>query len=155
MAPPPLTAGTPPEAVAVAIQGDPTPAGGKFGLAGRNSAGAVLLGATNQVVFFTDILDLNATGLFFWTPEGTITPVVTSMDSLPPGANTVLRSARPSSSDEETLVRVFHAGGQAGRSMRALLLLLLSTRAGTSMGHPTTKVSEHPLKIWHKSSLKQ
>jgi hypothetical protein len=51
----------------------------------------------------------------------------------------------PNRRAESPTARLFHAGGQAGRSMRALLLLLLSTRAGTSMGHPTTKVSEHLL----------
>jgi hypothetical protein len=111
-APPPLTPGQPPDAVAVAIQGDPTPLGGTFGLGGRNVAGTFALSGANHVAFLADIPDLNAAGLFTWKPDGTVTPVVTSKDTLPDGANTVMRPGPPTSSDDEVLVRVLQAGGQ-------------------------------------------
>jgi hypothetical protein len=95
----------------IVAQADSTPLGGSFGLAGRSTPAAI--NASNQVLFLADIPDLNAVGLFSWTSGGGVVPVVSSMDSLPDGANTVLRAAAPSSSDTETLVRVLKAGGQA------------------------------------------
>jgi hypothetical protein len=102
---------SPPSAQAIAIQGVSTPSGGTFGLAGRNSA--AVLNNSNQVLFLADILDLNAVGLFSWTSDGGVRSVVSTNDSLPAGANTVLRAVSASASDAETLVRVLKAGGQA------------------------------------------
>ena len=110
-APSTLPDSTPPSAQAIAIQGDATPAGGTFGLAGRNSA--ALVNASGQVVFLADILDLNAVGLFSWTKGSGVTSVVGTNDPLPEGAATVLRAVPAAASDKETLVRVLNAGGQA------------------------------------------
>jgi len=97
--------------VKVAAEGEQTPAGGIFGFAGRSTS--ALINASGQVVFLADILESNASGLFSWTSGGGIQPVVTSLDALPEGANTVLRANPPSASDTEVLVKFLKAGGQA------------------------------------------
>ncbi|MCX6625445.1 MAG: hypothetical protein NTY38_31170, partial [Acidobacteria bacterium] len=79
-----------PAVQAIAIQGDATPAGGTFGLAGRNLP--ALVTASGQVVFLADVLDLNAAGLFSWTSGGGVATVVSTKDALPEGAATVLRA---------------------------------------------------------------
>ncbi len=98
------------EPVKIALEGETTPAGGSFGLAGRNTP--ALINAAGEVVFVADILGLNAVGLFSWTASGGIQPVVTSLDMLPAGSNLVVRPVLPASRGSEALVRVCRAGGQ-------------------------------------------
>jgi hypothetical protein len=97
--------------VKIAMEGESAPAGGKFGLAGRTSP--AVINTSGQVLFLADLLDLNAAGLFSWTSGDGVTVVVSTKDSLPDGANTVLRAELSSTSDTESLVRVSKAGGQA------------------------------------------
>ena len=97
--------------IKIAVEGEGTPAGGTFGFGGRSTP--ALINAGGQVVFLADILESNAVGLFSWTSAGGVRSVVSSKDSLPDGANTVLRAGPASISDTETLVRVLKAGGQA------------------------------------------
>jgi hypothetical protein len=97
--------------IKIAAEGEGTPAGGTFGLGGTSTP--ALINAGDQVVFLADILKSNAAGLFSWTSAGGVRSVVSSSDSLPDGANTVLRAGPASISDTETLVRVLKAGGQA------------------------------------------
>ena len=97
--------------VKIAAEGEATPSGGTFGFSGRNAP--ALINAGGQVVFLADILEANAVGLFSWAGSGGVRSVVSSRDSLPDGARTVLRAAPASISDTETLVRVLKAGGQA------------------------------------------
>jgi len=99
------------EPIRIAAQGAGTPLGGTFGLAGRNAP--AVLDDGNRVLFLADILGLDAAGLFLWTDAGVVESVVSSRDSLPDGANTVLRAEPAATSDKETLVRILKAGGQA------------------------------------------
>ncbi len=95
----------------IAAEGDVTPSGGTFGFAGASTP--ALLNAAGQVVFSAYILESNAAGLFSWTAGGGVKPVVNSTDSLPDGANPVLRSVPSSISDTEALVQFRKAGGQS------------------------------------------
>ncbi len=97
--------------VKIAAQGEKTPLGGTFGFAGRNTAASI--NATGQVVFLADVPDAGAVGLFSWTSADGVQTVVSTNDSLPEGANTVLRAGPPATSDTEVMVRVLMAGGQA------------------------------------------
>jgi hypothetical protein len=97
--------------VKIAAQGEKTPLGGTFGLVGKNTAASI--NTMGQVVFLADVPDAGAVGLFSWTSADGVQPVVSTNDSLPEGANTVLRAGPPSTSDTEVMVRVLMAGGQA------------------------------------------
>ncbi len=97
--------------VKIAAQGEKTPLGGTFGFAGRNTAASI--NATGQVVFLADVPDAGAVVLFSWTSADGVQTVVSTNDSLPEGANTVLRAGPPATSDTEVMVRVLMAGGQA------------------------------------------
>ncbi len=97
--------------IRIAAQGDATPLGGLYGLAGKNTP--ALLNDGSQVLFIADILERNAVGLFTWTSGGGARAVVSTRDTLPTGAATVLRAGPPASSDTEILLRVLKAGGQA------------------------------------------
>jgi hypothetical protein len=97
-------------AVKIAFQGDSTPAGGTFGLAGANQPAEI--NANGQVAFFADILGPNAIGVFVFTPGGGIAPVVNTSDVLPPGANTVIRNFMPAASDDRLLFYASKAGGR-------------------------------------------
>lgn len=95
--------------LAIAVQGDTSPLGGKFGFAGKNVAAS--LNASDQVLFLSDVLDLNAVALLRWTPGSGLQTVVSTNDSLPAGAMTVLRFPGVAS-DNETMAAIFKAGGK-------------------------------------------
>lgn len=76
--------------VRIALEGEPTPAGGSFGFAGRLQAAQI--NATDHVLLSADILGPNAEGVFHYSPRSSLRAVVTSMDRLPSGAESTLRS---------------------------------------------------------------
>jgi hypothetical protein len=96
--------------VKIALQGDSTPAGGTFGLAGANQPAEI--NGSGQVAFFADVLGPNATGVFLYTSGSGIASVVNSNDTLPPGANPVIRTFMPAASDD---LLVFHGSKAGGR----------------------------------------
>jgi hypothetical protein len=71
-----------------------------------------LINSTGQVVFLADLPDIGAVALFSWTRDGGLVPVVSTNDTLPDGANLLLRPGPPSTSDSEALVRSLWAGGK-------------------------------------------
>jgi hypothetical protein len=96
--------------VRIAFQGDATPAGGTFGLEGALQPAEI--NSNRQVAFFADILGPNAIGVFLYTPGSGIASVVNSNDSLPAGANPVIRNFVPAASDDRLLFYAFKAGGR-------------------------------------------
>lgn len=96
--------------VKIAFQGDSTPAGGTYGLAGANQPAEI--NSNGQVAFFADILGPNATGVFLYTSGSGIASVVNTNDSLPPNANPVLRTFTPAASDDLFLFYASKAGGR-------------------------------------------
>jgi hypothetical protein len=104
--------------VKIAFEGDSTPAGGTFGLAGANQPAEI--NGNGQLAFFADILGPNATGVFLYTPGSGIASVVNTNDSLPAGANPVLRNFMPAASDDLLLFYAFKAGGRAATFTKTL-----------------------------------
>ena len=98
-------------ATKIVAEGDPAPGGGKIGLAGRLAGASI--NSKSQVTLVADVLEANAVGLFWWAPGSELMAAVTTNDDLPDGANTVLRAGPPISSDTETIVRSFRAGGSS------------------------------------------
>ncbi|MFY9572716.1 MAG: choice-of-anchor tandem repeat NxxGxxAF-containing protein, partial [Blastocatellia bacterium] len=97
-------------AVKITFQGESTPAGGTFGLEGANQLAEI--NNNRQVAFFGDILGPNDTGIFLYTPGSGLASVVNTGDSLPAGANPVIRTFMPAASDDLLLFYAFKAGGR-------------------------------------------
>ena len=97
-------------AVKIAFQGDATPAGGVFGLAGRNAVAQI--NAAGEVAFFADVIGPNTTGAFHWSAGGGITSIVTTGDILPDGAKPVIFTFGPAGSDDVVVFQAFNAGGR-------------------------------------------
>lgn len=94
---------------AIAIQGDTTPIGGKYGLAGRSMPAQI--NSSGQVLFMADVLNSNAVALFLWASGSEPTCVVSTNDSLPAGALTVLRFPNVAT-DQEVMLAIFKTGGK-------------------------------------------
>jgi hypothetical protein len=101
----------------IALQGEATPAGGTFG---QPSFGLSPLNDSDQVVFSSDILGLNANGLFFWAPGAGTQAIVSTNDTLPPGSNLFLAPALANPSDDEIVLQMNKAGGQPAYFARRL-----------------------------------
>lgn len=95
--------------VKIAFEGEPTPVGGTFGLSGENVRPE--LNENSQVAFFSDILGLNGTGLFRWSPGSGNVSAVNTNDPLPAGANPVIRTV-PGASDDQIMFYAFKTGGR-------------------------------------------
>ncbi|HEY7914628.1 MAG TPA: choice-of-anchor tandem repeat NxxGxxAF-containing protein, partial [Blastocatellia bacterium] len=96
--------------VKIAFEGEVTPAGGTFGLAGINAGPR--LTDNGHVGFFADILGLGQNGLFRWSSGPGLVSVVTTNDTLPAGANTVIRPFMPGASDDRIVFQAWKAGGR-------------------------------------------
>jgi len=97
-------------AVKVAFQGEPTPVGGTFGLAGRNTVAQINAGG--DVAFFADVIGPNTTGAFHWSAGGGLAAIVTTGDTLPDGARPVIFTFGPVGSDDVVVFQAFKAGGR-------------------------------------------
>ena len=96
--------------VEIALESKPTPAGGTFGLA--MELAACRLNESGQVAYWAEMLGPEDTGLFLWTPGMGNQAVVTTLDQLPAGANTLLRTFMPGASDDQLLFTAWKAGGR-------------------------------------------
>lgn len=77
-------------ATAVAVEGEPAPSGGRYGLGGRLTAG--ILNAAGQLVYTADLLGVNEEAVFLWTAGRGSRTVVTSMEHVPRGDSEALLS---------------------------------------------------------------
>ena len=95
----------------IALNGDPL-LGGTAGLMMRTVAPfALQLNGGNDVVLTADILVPGITATLLWDGSS-LTPIVKSNDTLPSGANVVIRTGNgPRASDDEVLFQAFRAGG--------------------------------------------
>ena len=116
--------------IKIALQGDAAPAGGTFGLAGRNQAGRI--NSAGRVLFAADVIGPNQVGLFRFTPGGGITPVMGTNDALPSGANSFVNASTPGASNDAL---VFYAQKAGGRSN-------VFTKAFRGGGGPTRRAGE-------------
>ena len=94
----------------IVLQGDASPIGGTFGLAGSTLPAQI--NSSSQVAFFADVLGPNAIGAFLFTPGGGIASIVNTNDTLPAGANTIIRPFMPAASDDLLLFYGHKAGGR-------------------------------------------
>lgn len=97
--------------VKIALEGEATPAGGSFGLAGRNTPGRI--NSSGQVLFAGDIIGPNAVGVFRFTPGFGVVAVMTTSENLPSGASSIVNAGQPGASDDQL---VFYAQKAGGRS---------------------------------------
>ncbi|MBI4889908.1 MAG: hypothetical protein HY821_04730 [Acidobacteria bacterium] len=102
------------EPVKIAAEGEKSPSGGWIGLTDNNLP--ALINASGQVVFAVDLVDTGAAALLSWTADRGLANVVSHLDTLPSGANEVLRPLTGNSnfrSESEIIVRSLRAGGRA------------------------------------------
>jgi hypothetical protein len=104
-----LGSGTAPP-IKIALEGEPSPAGGTFGIAGEMQTAQI--NSSDQVAFIADILGPNAVGAFLWTSGSGIVSAVNSNDMLPAGANPIIRNFMPAASDDRLLFYAWKAGGR-------------------------------------------
>lgn len=97
--------------IKIALQGEATPIGGTYGLAGLLAPAQINSGS--QVAFLADVLGPNTTGAFRWTPGGGTVSIVNTNDTLPAGANPIIRTFMPGASDDRFVLQAFKAGGRA------------------------------------------
>jgi hypothetical protein len=105
--------------VKIALQGEITPVGGTFGLAGEANLPAQF-NLSGKLVFLADILGPNAIGAFQWRPGSGIVSIVNTNDALPSGANAVIRQFQPGASDDQMLFTASKAGGRGTVFTRSL-----------------------------------
>jgi hypothetical protein len=91
----------------IVLEGSETPAGGTYA-----QIGTVRINASDQVVFRSDILPLNANGLFFWASGSPIQAIVTTADTVASGANTALFASGVVASDDEMVFWPYKAEGK-------------------------------------------
>ena len=103
---------------AIALESKPTPVGGAFGLA--MELAACRMNGNGQVAFWAEILGPNDSGLFLWTPGAGTQAVVTTMDTLPAKANTIVRTFTPDASDDRMYFVAWKAGGRITAFARPL-----------------------------------
>jgi hypothetical protein len=96
--------------VKIAFEGEATPAGGTFGFAGINARPR--LTESGHVAFFADILGIGQNGLFRWSSGPGLVSIVTTNDTLPAGANTIVRPFMPGASDDQIVFQAWKAGGR-------------------------------------------
>ncbi|MGA2262841.1 MAG: choice-of-anchor tandem repeat NxxGxxAF-containing protein, partial [Acidobacteriota bacterium] len=109
--------------IMVVLEGQRTPAGGAYGLA--LEAGMGRMNASGRLAFVADLLGPNEVGAFLWTPptptQGAVTStIVTTADSLPAGASTVVRTFAPGASDDMLVFCANKAGGRMTTFARPL-----------------------------------
>jgi hypothetical protein len=97
--------------IKIALQGEATPVGGTYGLAGLLVPAQI--NSVSQVAFQADVLGPNTTGAFRWTPGGETVSIVNTNDTLPAGANPIIRTFMPGASDDRFVFRAFKAGGRS------------------------------------------
>jgi hypothetical protein len=97
--------------IKIALQGEATPVGGTYGLAGLLTPAQI--NNVSQVAFTADVLGPNTTGAFSWTPGGGTVSIVNTNDTLPEGANPIIRTFMPGASDDRFVFRAFKAGGRS------------------------------------------
>jgi hypothetical protein len=97
--------------IKIALQGEATPVGGTYGLAGMLTPAQI--NSVSQVAFQADVLGPNTTGAFRWTPGGGTVSIVNTNDTLPAGANPIIRTFMPGASDDRFVFRAFKAGGRS------------------------------------------
>ena len=97
--------------IKIALQGEATPVGGTYGLAGLLAPAQI--NSVSQVAFLADVLGPNTTGAFRWTPGGGTVSIVNTNDTLPAGANPIIRTFMPGASDDRFVFRAFKAGGRS------------------------------------------
>ena len=97
--------------IKIALQGEATPVGGTYGLAGLLTPAQI--NSVSQVAFTADVLGPNTTGAFRWTPGGGTVSIVNTNDTLPAGANPIIRTFMPGASDDLFVFRAFKAGGRS------------------------------------------
>jgi hypothetical protein len=90
----------------VVVEGSATPAGGTYA-----QIGAARINDSDQIVFRSDILTLGAVGLFLWTSGSGVQTIVTTAETLTPGANNVMIDFVTASDDEA----VFWSYAAAGK----------------------------------------
>lgn len=93
----------------VIFQGETTPIGGTYGLAGRGNPSD--FDDSGRWVFPADVLGPNQAALFVHSPSGGMQTVFSTSDPLPAGSNYVLRTLN-ASSDNEVLLSARRAGGK-------------------------------------------
>ena len=97
--------------IKIALQGEATPVGGTYGLAGLLVSAQI--NSVSQVAFQADVLGPNTTGAFRWTPGGGTVSIVNTNDTMPAGANPIIRTFIPGASDDRFVFRAFKAGGRS------------------------------------------
>lgn len=104
-----LGSGTAPP-MKIVLEGEATPSGGTFGLAGEPVRAEI--NNSDQVAFVADILGPNGVGAFLWTLGGGVRSIANTNDTLPEGANPVVRTFLPGASDDQLVFFAFKAGGR-------------------------------------------
>ncbi len=102
--------------IPVALEGQPTPAGGTYGIAGKLGAG--MLNVEGKIAFLADLRGPNETAVFLWKPPaqgqaGGVQTIMTTADSIPAGANTIVRTFTPGAGDGMLVFNANKAGGRA------------------------------------------